>query len=131
MQHIDIIETFVRRWRDGEIQAEGEILRQMLAPLCPDPQAEAVLRDPTSRELTPRALAERLHALNVAMLEPLVKALREVSHTTEAEEDAAILRLQDLSPDPNALDYLSGKEYDDLTPRQIAERMLAYRPIVL
>ena len=57
-----------------------------------------------------------------------MKALREVSHATKAQEDAAILRLRDLSPDPNALDYLSAKEYDDLTPRQIAERMLAYRP---
>jgi len=34
-------------------------------------------------------------------------------------------------PDPGALDYLHAKKYETLTPEQIVEKALSYKPFIM
>ena len=55
----------------------------------------------------------------------------EFALVSEAEQDACLERLRALSPDPNVLDLLFGKDHEDLTSEQVADKILAYQPIRL
>lgn len=55
----------------------------------------------------------------------------EFTRASYAEQDAYLERLRALSLDANVLDLLFGKAHEDLTPEQVAEKILAYQPIRL
>ena len=66
----------------------------------------------------------------------LLAAIRHIqsdqfARASEAVQDACLERLRALSPDPNVLDLLFGQAHEELTPEQLADTMLAYRPIRL
>lgn len=50
---------------------------------------------------------------------------------TEEEVIANVLLFEKNVPDPNASDYLTQPEYDDLSPEQIVDKALSYKPIQL
>ena len=50
---------------------------------------------------------------------------------TEEEEDALVLRMKKLSPDPEPMKFFVDMKYADYTTQQIYDEMKAYKPIVL
>jgi len=50
---------------------------------------------------------------------------------SEEEIDDLINLFLNNVPDPNALAYLHGKEYEHLTPEQIVDKALSYKPFLL
>ena len=61
----------------------------------------------------------------------LIVRLQSASHASEAEQDADIERLRLLSPDPMVMDLLFDQAHEQMTPAQMVDRILAYRPIRL
>jgi hypothetical protein len=61
----------------------------------------------------------------------LVRSIKEGDYASLDEADAAVDRLVENVIDPFALDYIFQKEYDHLTPEEIVEKILAYKPILL
>lgn len=60
--------------------------------------------------------------------------LVEKIRTASGEEDEINFMLQEYLknvPDPNALDYLHEKKYEDWTPEQVVEKALSYKPFYL
>ena len=60
----------------------------------------------------------------------LVKKIQAVEGSEE-EIDGMIDEFLENVPDPNASDYIFEKEYEDLTPQEIVDKALSYRPIQL
>ncbi len=58
----------------------------------------------------------------------LVTKITDVDHYTEEQIDQFLEELQNGVLDPNISDYIF---WDDLTPEEIADKALAYRPICL
>ena len=61
----------------------------------------------------------------------LIVRLQSASHASEAEQDADIERLRLLSPEPMVMDLLFDQAHEQMTPAQMVDRILAYRPIRL
>jgi len=53
------------------------------------------------------------------------------SEGTEQEVIDNVLLFEKNVPDPNACDYLTQPEYDELSPEQIVDKALSYKPIQL
>lgn len=58
----------------------------------------------------------------------IVKRIKECKYASEAEADKDIELLEKGVVDPNISDYIF---WDDLTPEEIADKALAYKPIQL
>lgn len=58
----------------------------------------------------------------------IIKDILDVQNHTESEIDQLIRKLEDGVTDPEIADYIY---YDELTPEQIADKVLAYKPICL
>lgn len=61
----------------------------------------------------------------------LVTKIQEGLYPSEAAADADIEILTKNVIDPAAIDYLFQKEYENLSPEQIADKILSYQPIRL
>lgn len=61
----------------------------------------------------------------------LVERIQNGEGDTEAENDELIDVFMDNVPDPDAVNYIFELEHQDLTPAQIVDKALAYRPIQL
>lgn len=57
----------------------------------------------------------------------LVKRIRSGEGTEEEQDNLIEIFLENV-PDPNATDYIFELEYEDLTPEQIVEKALNYKP---
>lgn len=53
------------------------------------------------------------------------------ANCTEKELDEMVSLFVENVPDPNATKYLYAKEYEGLSPDQIVEKAMAYRPFQL
>ena len=60
----------------------------------------------------------------------LVKSIL-TSPGTESEVDALVAIFLNNVPDPGAIDYLYAKKYEGLTPEQIVDKALSYKPFYL
>jgi hypothetical protein len=58
----------------------------------------------------------------------LAKKIINADTETEEEDDELIELFLKSVPDPNASDYFFAEEYDGLTPEQIVDKALAYKP---
>ena len=58
----------------------------------------------------------------------IIRDVLDVEHHTEAEIDALIRKLKNGVTDPQITNYIY---YDELTPEEIAEKALSYKPICL
>ncbi len=58
----------------------------------------------------------------------IVKRIKECKYASEAEADRDIMLLEKGVLDPYVTDYIF---YDDLTPEEIADKALTYKPIEL
>jgi hypothetical protein len=67
---------------------------------------------------------ERLH---------LIKLVEKIRTVTGSEDEIDIMLHEYLKnvPDPHALNYLHGKEYEDWTSAQIVDKALSYKPFLL
>lgn len=61
----------------------------------------------------------------------LVKKIKEGSYFSEREADADIETLNENVLAPFAIDYIFQKEYDDLSPEEIVDKIMEYKPIRL
>lgn len=58
----------------------------------------------------------------------IVRKLQRCEYASEAETDSAIAKLRSGVLDPKITDYIF---WDELTPEEVADRALSYRPILL
>ena len=61
----------------------------------------------------------------------LAKKIQNVSGATEAEDDELLELFLANVPDPNASNYFFELEYDGLSPEEIVDKALAYKPFQL
>lgn len=69
--------------------------------------------------------------LNRTELIELVKKIIDAAGKTEQENDEMLDTFLDNVPDPNAGNYLFELEYDGLTPEDIVDKALSYKPYTL
>lgn len=60
----------------------------------------------------------------------LVKEIQSSSGTEEEVDNLVNTFIRNVQ-DPNALDYLYSKQYEDLTPEEIVDKVLNYKPFQL
>jgi hypothetical protein len=61
----------------------------------------------------------------------LANKIRNAEGKTEKENDAFLTHFLDNVMDPNASNYFFEPAYDQLSPEEIVDRILAYKPIQL
>ena len=61
----------------------------------------------------------------------LVTRIKESKYSSENEAEIDIDFLTRNSIDPYAMDYIFQKEYEDLSPEEIVDKILSYKPIQL
>lgn len=63
----------------------------------------------------------------------LIKLVERIVSATDTEEELVELRakLMNNVADPNIIDYIYEKQYEDLTPDQVVDKALSYRTLYL
>lgn len=72
-----------------------------------------------------------MQKLNRDDLIVLAEKIRDAAGATEEENDQLLDLFLDNVPDPNAGNYFFDLQYDALTPEEIVDKALAYKPIQL
>lgn len=72
-----------------------------------------------------------MQKLNRDELIALAEKIRNAAGASEEENDQLLDLFLDNVPDPNAANYFFDLEYDALTPGEIVDKALAYKPIQL
>ncbi|WP_421939241.1 hypothetical protein [Pedobacter sp.] len=61
----------------------------------------------------------------------LAEKIQNASGATEAENDELLEVFLANVPDPNASNYFFEQEYDELSPEEVVDKALAYKPFQL
>lgn len=69
-----------------------------------------------------------MHTLSRAEIIDLINEILDVEHHTESETIQLVQTLESGVTDPRISDYIF---YDELTPEEIADKALSYKPICL
>jgi hypothetical protein len=69
--------------------------------------------------------------MNRNQLIELVKKIQSEEVKTQNEVIELVLLFEQNVPDPNASDYIFEKKYEYMTPEQIVDKALSYKPIIL
>ena len=69
--------------------------------------------------------------MNKEELVALVKKIIAAAGTNQDENDALIELFEKSVPHPHAIDFIFSKEHEDLTPEEIVNKALDYRPFQL
>ncbi len=72
-----------------------------------------------------------MQKLNRDELITLAEKIRDAAGASEEENDQLLDLFLDNVPDPNAGNYFFDLEYDALTPAEIVDKALGYKPIQL
>lgn len=67
----------------------------------------------------------------IIRLKKLINMLDNPGSLTEELSVEIIMEIEQLSPDPEIMNYIFGKKYEHLTVDEIIEKAFSYKPIIL